>query len=217
MKRFLSLLVVAAMACSSYADTVLLEEGFEGPVGTALSGWNGWTGDAGVVISPIVMDQGNSAAWAGKDEWPVVSKSFSHAPGEAEQYVLTATLSAPDEKGAYADVRLATATTRNAKHVGAQLGYKNLYFQQDNACNGTEIGVPQSAATMDVRLVVSNDTIDCYYRNHGESTWMHAGVLKATNAISSYNAVTIAGGIAAGRSGGGGVDNIGLMATTNKR
>jgi hypothetical protein len=217
MMRPLSTLLLLAMVCASHADTVLLEEGFEGTVGGVVAGWNGWTGDPGVVVSNIVIDQGNSAAWAGVDEWPVVSKSFFHTPDDAEQYVLTATLSAPDAKGAYADVRLATAAAKNAKHVGAQLGYRDLYFQQDNACDGTAIRISQSAATMDVKLIVTDGRIDCFYRNHGATDWLHAGTLKATNPMKSYNSVSVAGGIAAGRSPGGNIDSIRLVAIPNKR
>lgn len=217
MRTLLCMLIALALARFACADTVVLDERFDGPAGMMIDGWNGWTGDAGIVISGIVVDQGNSAAWAGEKEWPVVAKSFSYTPAESEEFVLTAALSAPDAKGAYSEIRLATNVTKKANHVGAQLGYRELIFQRDNACDGTEIRVPQTAATMDVRLVVSTSAIECFYRNHGESAWMHAGSLKGLHTISSYNVVTIAGGTAAGRSGGGNIDSIRLLATSNKR
>jgi hypothetical protein len=192
------------------AETVLLQESFEGPVGKPVAGWNGWTGDAGVVISPVVIDQDNSITWAGDVEWPVVCKPFAHVPGKGEVYVLTATLNAPDATGAYADVRLSTGQKGLDHHVAAQLGYRGLSFEQNHNYDGTGIRIDQSAPTMDVRLVASDTTIACYYRNHGESGWTLAGRLKALNAMSAYHTVMIAGGVAAGRSVGGGVDNIQL-------
>lgn len=217
MRTLLCMLIALAVGRLACADTVVLDEGFDGPAGTAINGWNNWAGDAGIAISGIVIDQGHSAAWGGGKEWPNVAKSFSYTPAESEEFVLTATLSAPDAKGAYSEIRLATDVTKKANHVGAQLGYRELIFQRDNACDGTEIRVPQTAATIDVQLVVSSSAIECFYRNHGESAWRHAGTLKGLHAISSYNAVTIAGGTAAGRSGGGNIDSIRLLATSNKR
>jgi hypothetical protein len=209
-KGVLSILVILATACPLRADTILLRENFEGVVGKSVNGWNGWKGDPGIVISDVVIDDGNSATWTGNVEWPAVSRSFQHTPAPGDEYILTATLSAPDSGGAYADLRFATGDGGKAKHAGAQLGYRDLYFQQDNATSGTVIRITQTAMTMDVRLVVSDDHIDCFYRNHGEPSWTSGGRLKAANRMVSYNTVTVVGGVVPGRSVGGGADNIQL-------
>jgi hypothetical protein len=159
----------------------------------------------------MVIDEGNSITWTGNVEWPAVSKRFQHAPAPGEKYILTATLNVPDAKGAYADIRLAVGDGNKARHAGAQLGYRDLIFQQDNAPDGPQYRIPQSAVTMDVRLAVSDDEIEFFYRNHGEAAWKSAGRLKATNRMASYNAVTVVGSVAAGRSVGGGVDNVELV------
>jgi hypothetical protein len=211
MKRLLLTWMILAIACPLTADTVLLQETFEGPAGKSVNGWNGWTGDPGIVISNMVIDQGNSITWTGDVEWPAVSKRFQHTPAAGEQYILTATLNAPDAKGAYADVRLAVGDGNKARHVGAQFGYRNLYFEQDNSVDGITICIDQTAITMDVRLVVTDEQIECFHRNHGETAWTNAGRMKATNRVSSYNTVTIVGGVVPGRSVGGGVDNLDLV------
>jgi hypothetical protein len=210
MKTVLPVLLFLAMTGPVCADTVLIQESFDGVVGKAVSGWNGWTGDPGIVISDVVIDEGNSTISTGNVEWPAVSKKFQHKLAPREEYVLTATLNAPDSKGAYADLRLAVGDTGKAKHVGAKFGYGSLYFGQDNSIKQT-ISIVQSAMTMDVQLVASDEHIDCYYRNHGESAWKLGGRLKATSKIASYDTVTIVGGVVAGRSVGGGVDSVRLI------
>jgi hypothetical protein len=199
-------------ACPLRADTVLLEETFEGAVGKPVNGWNGWLGDEGVVISRTVIDQGNSAGWAGDGEWPTISKKVPHTPRKGEIYVLTATLSAFDANGSYAEIRLATSSDKKAEHVGVAAGYRDLTFEQNAPREGPIVQVPQTAETMDVRMVVSDDDIACYYRNHGESTWTLGGSLKALNPMAAYNTVVIGGGTMRGRSPGGGIDSIQLTA-----
>ena len=210
MKTFLTAWIVAATVCPSYAETVVLQEDFDGPAGTALNGWNGWTGNGGAVISSTVIDRGNCAAWTGDVYYTFASKGFTHTLRSGEQYVLTATLHAPDAARTYADVRLAASGGRAAKHVVAALGYHELLFTQNGIYDDTMIRAPHSAATMDVRLVVSESNVACYYRNHGESAWTLAGNAKALNSVSAYNTIAIGND----RKLLGAVDSIRLTATS---
>jgi hypothetical protein len=214
MKTWLHSTCIAALllwaACPLRAETVLLEETFDGPVGTPLNGWHGWSGDEGVVISRIIIDKGHSASWAGDGQFPGVSKTFSPTIQNGSVYVLTATLSAFDANGSYADVRLATSGVKKASHVGVAAGYRDLVFEQNAPADGPIVRTPQTAETMDVRMVVSDDSIACYHRNHGEATWILDGTLKAQNRLSAYNTIIVAGGTSPGRSRGGGIDSIRL-------
>jgi|WetSurMetagenome_2_1015567.scaffolds.fasta_scaffold772120_2 hypothetical protein len=92
MKALLSTLIVLATVSPLCADSVLLSEGFEGgTAGNPIAGWNGWTGDAGLVISSTVIDSGQSAgnASTGSPAWPEVRKEFTHSPASGEAYALS--------------------------------------------------------------------------------------------------------------------------------
>ena len=215
---WVSVLMLAA-AFPLRADAVLLDETFDGIVGKSVGGWNGWTGDAGVVISKTVIDRGNSAGWAGDDHvpFPAVKKTFSYSPRNGDTYVLTATLCALDANGSYAEIRLAGAGGTKAKHAGVAIGYRDLIFEQNAPTEGPVIQTPQTAETMDVRMVVSDDAVVCHYRNHGESAWTLGGTLKAHNPIGAYNTVIVIGGTVPGRSRGGGIDNLRLTVEPQPR
>jgi hypothetical protein len=187
------------------ADTVLVQEDFEAPTASLVDGWNGWTGNGGIVISKTVIDRGNSAAWNGRVEWPFASKSFSHSPREREQYEFVATLNMSDADGGYSDVRLVTSDKTDGKHVAAQIDKGVLGFEQNGDYEGPYVHLSQTAATMDIRLVISDSSVECYYRSHGEAEWRSAGTLKAQNALAAYNHVMVIG-----RRVGGNVDSIRL-------
>lgn len=209
-------LAIVATAWPVHADTVLIQEDFEGPVGGLVDGWNGWMGNGGVVISKTTIDRGTSVTWNGSATWPFVSKPFSYSPHAGEQYELIATLNTSDADGGYSDIRLVASVDSdrsNGMHVAAQIDKGVLGFEQNGEyydANGefikNYIRVAQSAATMDVRLIISDSEVQCYYRNRGATTWEFAGVLEARNALATYNSVRVGG-----RRVGGNIDSIRLV------
>ena len=117
-----------------------------------------------------------------------------------------------DAKGGYADVRLVTSSSTVAKHVAAQidkgvLGFEQNgeYYEKNGELAASYIAVAQTAATMDVRMVVSASTVQCYYRSHGAAKWEFAGELNARNPLAAYNNVMMMG-----RRVGGNIDSIRL-------
>jgi hypothetical protein len=211
MKHLVShLLIVLATACPLCGDTILVQEDFEAPAGGLVDGWNGWAGNSGVVISKTTIDRGKSASWIGSVEWPYAAKRFSYSPRAGEQYELVATLNLSDAEGGYSDVRLVASDKTDGKHVAAQIDKGVLGFEQNGeytdatgAASKSYIHVAQTAATMDIRLVVSDRSVGCYYRGHGEAAWQFAGTLPARNALAAYTHVMVIG-----RRVGGSVDSI---------
>jgi hypothetical protein len=221
--RFLyALLATVTLAWPAYADTILLQEDFEAPAGKLVDGWNGWVGNGGVVISKTAIAQGMSVTWNGSVKWPFASKSFSYMPHAGEQYELVATLSvvnvAGDPTGGYADVRLSSSNDTASKHVAAQidkgvLGFEQNaeYYEPNGDFSKNYIHVAQTAATIDVRLLISDRHVQCYYRDHGVPKWEFAGTLYARNPLTTYKTLTIGG-----RRVGGNVDSMQLKARSDE-
>jgi hypothetical protein len=212
MKPWHILLMAIATAWPVRADTVLVQEDFDATAGKLVDGWNGWTGNSGVVISKTTIDRGKSATWNGNVQWPFACKAFSYKPRAGEQYEFVATLHVSNANGGYADVRLVTTNGTSGKHVAAQIDKGVLGFEQNgeyNEPNGefikNYIHLAQTAATMDVRMVVSDDGVQCYYRNHGAAQWQYAGKLEPRNPLAAYNNVMVCG-----RRVGGNIDSIRL-------
>lgn len=201
-----------AAAWPAQADTVLVQEDFDAPAGKPVDGWDGWSGNSGAVISKTIIDRGNSVTWNGKVQWPFACKPFSYKPRVKEQYELVATLHVSDADGGYADVRLVDSNTTGGKHLAAQIDKGLLGFEQNGEyyeANGelakNYLRVAQTAATMDVRLLISDRGVQCYYRNHGVMNWEYAGQLEARNTLASYTHVMVIG-----RQVGGSVDSLRL-------
>lgn len=210
----LGMLIGAALASPLYANTTILQEDFSGTAGNSVAGWNGWTGDSGLVISSTVIDGGNSLGWPGTGTPAVlkVGKTFSYTPGLWEAYVLTATLSTTAASGYYTGVVLGnTGGPYATPNVGLLISGGTLYFFQ-NEDTGNGIHIPQSATTVDIKIVLSDaQTACCYYRGHGATDWIYAGGFVTGNALSSYNRITVFGEIGYP----GNVDTITLTAASD--
>jgi hypothetical protein len=195
MKTVVTVFVVVCLVVSSplFADTILLQEDFEGGVAdTKIDGHNGWSGDANVMFDATVIDQGQSAGCDGASPtWPGAQKAFSHTIAAGESYVLTGTLLAQGTTGQYADLRLNNSTANT--FVQFALGYGDLLLG-----NG-EIDIraprPQATTPIDVKGVFGDNTVAGYYRAHGDSTWLSMGTLALPTgsgyALAGYDQVAI--------------------------
>lgn len=210
MKTFVSVLVVLALtAASSLAETVLLQEDFNGTVGTSVAdGVSGWAGAAGIVRSSDTLDVGNSASWAGGSAaWLSVDKTFTHTSVAGETYTLTATLYAPGTGGEDAEIHIRNSSDPYNQGLGAAIAYGSLNFALPNVENYFVIR-PQPTAATDVKLVMQGTTADFFYRTHKSSDpdpWTHAGQKTGLGwSCSVYDEVHI------GAHGGyaGGIDSI---------
>lgn len=192
MKTLFSVLVVLAIACPLYADTVVFQENFDGTAGTAIDGWNGWgltNGAAGEMkISSAAIDLGNCAAWTSTTDWPIVAKGFT--PVAASSYVLSATLLAPtNDYYAYSDLRI--KNSQNGNFLQIALGYKNFAFG-----NGADVQIGTATnqvptTAQDVKMVITDNSFTAYYREHGTSTWIEKGsrTLGAGYSLSGYDTI----------------------------
>jgi hypothetical protein len=221
MKALFSTLIVLAMASPLCADTVLFSENFEGgTAGNSIAGWNGWSGDASMVISSTVIDSGQSAGnGLGAVGWPPgVMKGFTYAPSSSEAYTLTAVLSAPDTGGAYGEVGIGDDSVVNAgvgtanKGVVAWIGYDRIVFDAAKQVEGEPIArikiAPQPGEPLDIKMVLSNSWNEFYYRNHGDTDWTDAGGFAAVDSLADYSKVAMIGHFSSTAVIAGGVDTI---------
>jgi hypothetical protein len=196
MKTLVGIVVVAALAMSSplYADT-LLQEDFNGTVGNAVTGNNGWVGPSTVVYSDNLIDSGTCASGAatGDPEWPEITKSFSP---NGTQYTFTGVLRAGNTSGADAALRISSSSDPS-KVLGAEVGYTELIFGVPNVVGGKFFTIkPQPTNFVGVKMILEGTSMDCYYRTTDTAgswgEWTHAG-LKTDVAwsMSVYDRVSI--------------------------
>jgi hypothetical protein len=211
MKTLLSLFVVVAMVAPLSADVVLLQETFEGAApGTPLNtlGWTSTSSTA--VISASVIDQGQSVDWPSGSDWPVLTKGFTHTPVAGEEYTLSATLYAPGTTGHYSDLRILSSAPNVVPELGIIAGYSTLSFGIPNVLNVVTV-TPQPLTPVDVKMVVKDNWIDCYYKANGAADWISAG---GGNPGASYLVSAFTGVSIIGHAGmGGGMDSV--LLTTN--
>ncbi len=212
MKTLLQVLVFAlAIASPLFADTVILQEDFEGALpGTTVDGYNGWSGFDPIVISGTALDSGQSADWSGgSDSWATrVTKGFTHTPVAGEIYTLTATLLSPQSSVTDAELHIRSSADPENQMQGVSICYGDMQFGVMNSSNVIKI-TPQPTTATDVKFVLQGDSSDFYYKAHGDSTWISAGGFTSLGwSISAYDQITISG------HGGyaGGIDSILLTA-----
>lgn len=196
MKTFVSVLVVLALAAvPSLADTILLQEDFNGTDGTSVADdVSGWTGASNIVRSSAILDQGNSAAWPSEPAWPSIKKGFTHTPVQGEIYTLTATIYSPASTGTDVLVALRKSSDPIQQVAGAEMGYGDLHFGVPNVDYWVPVVAPQPLTATDVKLVLQGNQADLYYRLHGAPAWTYVGQKTGIGwSISVYDEVMIGG------------------------
>jgi hypothetical protein len=195
MKTLLNGLVVLAMASSLCADTVILQDDFEGgATGTSVSGTNGWTGSSNILFSSTLVDQGQSVDWSGgsSPSWPLISKPFAHTPAAGERYTLTATLYAPDTAGADSEIWIRDASD-TSKTIGVFAAYGAYQFGIPDVAQDFAV-TPQPLAPVDVKVVLQDGSQSYSYRLHGETAWTDLGsVSRPTFLLSDFDEVVVHG------------------------
>ena len=197
MKAVASIVIVFAMFSPLRAELVLSED-FEGAgPGTAVNGYNGWSGDDGILISDNTIDQGQSAEAGVKvgDNWAVeVYKSFSYDLGSDQRYVLSATLYAPAPSNEYAQLSVIKEPGSDEDAVLLMLGYGDLICSYENAgmANYQELRVSYPGEIWDVKAEIAEGQTDFYYRAHGEPDWVSIGSIDA-GVPSLYQYVNVKG------------------------
>ena len=206
MKCLVSMFIVLGLLSPLYAETELLYEDFEGTAPGTPVNTLGWTGADGMVISDVLVDQGQSAGYT--DAWPVLSKGFSYSPSAQEQYVLTATLWAEASLHSYAHVQLNDSAAYPNGRLHMALGYGDLtfgYILADGSYSA-DVRVPQIATPMDAKVVVSGSSLDAYWKMNGDSEWIYVGHVDGGVDMANFDKVDIIG------NGGypGGIDTVRL-------
>lgn len=210
MKIFLSVLTVLALtAAPALAETVLLQENFDGTVGSSVADGVNWTGPTSIVRSSDLLDSGNSATWAdGSTAWPAIVHAFANVPNATDIYTLTATLYSPTTGGTDAELHIRSSSDPVNTLQGVSICYGSMDF---GVINQSTIKIkPQPTAATDVKLVLQGTTSDYYYRAHGATDWIHAGQKTGLGwSIAAYDQIAICG------HGGnaGGIDSI-LLTTS---
>jgi hypothetical protein len=212
MKTLLSALaVVALMAAPVLAETIILQENFDGDVGTPVAdGVTGWTGNSNIVRSGTVLDQGNSADWPSEPAWPQLKKSLNHTPVAGEIYTLTATIYSPAPSGTDVVIVLRNSQDPTQQVAGAEMGYGDLHFGVPNVGYWAPVIAPQPLTATDVKLVLQGNQADMYYRENGAPGWTFVGQKTDIGySIAVYDELMIGGhgGLA------GGIDSVLLTST----
>ena len=209
MRCLLSMVIVLGLISPLFAETELLSEDFEGAAVGTLLNTLGWTGPDTMVISDVLVDQGQSAGYTAA--WPVLSQTFDYSPSAQEQYVLTATLWAELSANSYAHVQLNDSSGYPNKRLHMALGYSELIFGyiDETATYSVDVRVPQLSTPMDAKVVVSGSSFDAYWKANGDSEWIYAGHVEGENCVpmSDFDTVQLIG------NGGypGGIDTVRLV------
>ena len=184
--------------------TTFFEEDFEGGAeGTAVNGYNGWTGSDGIAISGTAIDAGKSAKWNTATCAHVTRSFTSKVLAEFESYVLTATLKASGPND-YASITIRDKNQSWNTSMMVLSHNGSLYFMRQNQELWCKITDPNPSVATDIKLVLIEGQVDYYYRKNGDSDWISAGTKNGLSSlyVPEYDEIEL------GASGSGGIDSI---------
>jgi hypothetical protein len=205
MNRFVGAIVsiTLAMASAVHAETILRED-FNGTIGSAVAGANGWAGNTNILVSNSTIDQGTSANWAdatsgnSPSAWPAVAKGFSHTPVAGDTYTLTGTIVCDLTEGAYTDLRISDGKG-STFNIGTNIyGYGGssavLKFGLANVLDHYIVNLT-TPDVLDVKFVMQDQKVEYFYKSHSNSVWTDVGGkgLDDTFTLSKFNTIEVWG------------------------